>query len=70
MHTATCKYEFLLNGWHNARIKRTQGYIHTVAVRQDRRLLSFFMNNITNKRGKMQYAELPELSSWLALIGS
>ena len=67
----TCKientYEFSLNGWHNARIKRTQGYIHAVAVQQNRRLLSFSMNNITNKRGKMQYAELAEFSwfNWL-----
>ena len=27
------------------------------------------MNNTTNKPGKMQYAELPELSCWLAVIG-
>ena len=78
MHTATCEYTpvkqprtYEFNGRHNARIKITQGYIHTVAVPQNRRLLSFFfMNNITNKRGKMQYAELPEFSCWLALIGS
>ena len=29
-----------------------------------------FMNNITNKRGKMSYAELAEISCWLAVIGS